>query len=122
MWIVTVRIRAFNLRVWDLVTPNVEEKPQQLVKPNRPSTRAIHTARAGGNVEAVKSAMEIYNLDKEVYKIDLADFERQAKALSDLTTFLLDTISAHNITYLENVEPHPWDILLSGPPYDGATI
>ncbi|SLM40368.1 hypothetical protein LPUS_11143 [Lasallia pustulata] len=55
--------------------------------------------------------MEIYNLDKEVYKIDLADFERQAKALSDLTTFLQDTISAHNITYLKNVEPHPWDIL-----------
>ncbi|SLM38807.1 Ribonuclease H-like domain [Lasallia pustulata] len=55
--------------------------------------------------------MEIYNLDKEVYKIDLADFERQAKALSDLTTFLQDIISAHNITYLKNVEPHPWDIL-----------
>ncbi|SLM36894.1 Ribonuclease H-like domain [Lasallia pustulata] len=111
MWIATVRIRASNLRVWNLVTPDAEEKPQRLVEPERPSTTAIHTARAGGNVEAVKSAMEIYNLDKEVYKIDLADFERQAKALSDLTTFLQDTISAHNITYLKNIEPHPWDIL-----------
>ncbi|SLM34143.1 Ribonuclease H-like domain [Lasallia pustulata] len=111
MWIATVRIRASNLRVWNIVTPDAEEKPQRLVEPERPSTTAIHTARAGGNVEAVKSAMEIYNLDKEVYKIDLADFERQAKALSDLMTFLQDTISAHNITYLKNVEPHPWDIL-----------
>ena len=111
MWIATVRIRASNLRVWNIVTPDAEEKPQRLVEPERPSTTAIHTARAGGNVEAVKSAMEIYNLDKEVYKIDLADFERQAKALSDLTTFLQDTILAHNITYLKNVEPHPWDIL-----------
>ena len=79
MWITTVRIRASNLRVWDIVTPNVEEKPQQLVKPVRPSTRDIHTARAGGNVEAVKSAMEIYNLDKEVYKIDLTDLSVKQK-------------------------------------------
>ena len=92
MWIATVRIRASNLRVWDIVTPNAEEKPLQLEKPDRPSTIAIYTARAGGNAEAVKIAVEIYNLDKEVYKIDLADFERQAKALSELTTFLQDTI------------------------------
>ena len=103
MWIATVRIRASNLRVWDIITPNMEKKPQQLIEPERPSTRAIHTARAGGNIQAVKSAMEIYNLDKEVYKIDLADFERQAKALSDPTTFLQDTISAHNITYLRTL-------------------
>ena len=67
----------------------------------------IHSVRASKNAEEIKNAIKMYNLDKEVYKIDLAEYKHQVKALTNLTTFLQDTITAHNITYLINVEPHP---------------
>ena len=107
MWIATVRIRASNLEIWNIVNPDLEEKPQRLKKPDCPGMDDIHSARASKNAEKIKNAMEMYNLDKEVYKIDLAEYEHQVKALTDLTTFLQDMITAHNITYLINIESHP---------------
>ena len=106
MWIVTVRIRALNLEIWNIVNSDLEEKPQCLKKSDCLGMNDIHSARASKNAEEIKNVMEMYNLDKEVYKIDLAEYEHQVKALTDLITFLQDTITAHNITYLINVEPH----------------
>ena len=111
MWIATVRIRASNLGIWNIINPDLKEKPQRLKKPDCSGMNDIHSVRASKNAEETKNAMEMYNLDKEVYKIDLAEYEHQVKALTDLITFLQDTITAHNVTYLINIELHSWNLL-----------
>ena len=75
MWIVTVRIRASNLEIWNIINSDLKEKPQRLEKPDCPGMNDIHSARASKNAEEIKNTIKMYNLDKEVYKINLAEYK-----------------------------------------------
>ncbi|MCJ1469801.1 hypothetical protein MMC07_008443 [Pseudocyphellaria aurata] len=58
-----------------------------------------------------KTKYEAYKARKDIYKTNLAKFERREKAFGDLITFIQDTIAAHNVTFIQKEEPHPWDYL-----------
>lgn len=58
-----------------------------------------------------KDALEPYKLQNSLYKTQLGEYERQKRAFGDLISFIQDTISAHNVTFIQEAEPYPWDTL-----------
>ena len=105
-WIFFVRNRAKSSRIWDLVDPNLTERPQQLQPPMVP-TFVIPPAGTPLN----KDTLEIYKVQNSLYKTQLAEYERQEKAFGDLIAFIQDTIAAHNVIFIQKEDSHPWNIL-----------
>ena len=58
-----------------------------------------------------RNAYEAYEARKDVYKGKLAQYEHQNKAFGDLISFTQATIAAHNVTFIQKEDPHPWNIL-----------
>ena len=56
-------------------------------------------------------AYEVYKAQTHIYKIQLAKYEKQQKVFADLITFIQDTITVQNATYIQKEEPHPWNQL-----------
>lgn len=105
-WISFVRSRATNTRIWDLVDPSKETKPEALTEPIEP----IYMVPEDDSLFD-KNAYDAYKARKEIYKTKIARYERQEKAFGDLIIFIQDTIAAHNVIYIQKVEPHPWNLL-----------
>lgn len=101
-WISFVRARATTSRVWDLIDPDADVKPDSLIEPTLP--RYVMPA------DDTAFNLITYNAHKarkDLYKIDLQLYERQQKALSDIITFIQDTIAASNVPFIQKVAPHP---------------
>lgn len=105
-WISFVRTRATNSRVWDLVNPDLTTKPISIVEPIEPEFEI-----PDDSVLFDRLGYEAFKARKDAYKTKYAKYERQQKALSDLITFIQETITSHNIVYIQKEEAHPWNIL-----------
>ena len=105
-WISFVQSRAINSRIWDLVNPDLPDKPQRLQPPLVP-TFIIPPAGTPLN----KDTLEIYKIQNSLYQTQLAEFERQQRAFGDLISFIQETVAAHVVTYFQKEDPHPWSIL-----------
>ena len=89
------------------MNPSLEAKPESITKPAKPDVQAIKQIPK----DQQKAALEELKLDKDIYKFELKDYNKERKAFADLTTFIQDTIAASNIVYLQETESHPWSIL-----------
>ena len=101
-WISLVQSRAQNNDIWHLINPDFTKRPQSLPILVIP-TFVIPAAGTPLN----KFALELYKLQNSLYKTQLREYEWQKKAFGDLILFIQDTISAHNITFIQKVEPYP---------------
>lgn len=106
-WITLVRIRATNNDIWELVNPELETQPARQSKPKEPEIAYLEQPTG----MRAQLALEAFKDENQVYKFKLAAYKREAKALADLSNFILETISAENVVYVEQADPHPWNIL-----------
>lgn len=105
-WIFSVRIRATSTRIWDLVNPDLTVRPVSLKEPIEPEFQF-----PADDAQFDKLKYEAYKARKDIYKTNLAEYERQEKAFGDLISFIQDTIAAHNVPFIQKEEPHPWNLL-----------
>ena len=105
-WFSFVRSRATNSGIWDLVNPEIITKPISIQSPTEP-VFILSTDAATFDPRAY----EVYKAQTHIYKIQLAKYEKQQKAFADLITFIQDTITVQNATYIQKEEPHPWNQL-----------
>lgn len=56
-------------------------------------------------------ALEDFKAQNQIYQFKLAAYKRESKALTDISNFILETVSAANVVYLQQGDPHPWNIL-----------
>ena len=105
-WLSFVRTWAVNTQIWDLVSPDLEERPVSVEQPIEPEFTV-----PDDDAQFDKVKYEAYKARKDVYKTKLARYERQEKAFGDLITFIQETIAAHNDIFIQKKEPHPWNIL-----------
>ena len=101
-----MRARATTTQIWDLINPNLAERPLSLKQPVEPEFEM-----PDDDAQFDITKYEAYKARKDIYKTKLAKFERQQKAFGDLITFIQDTIAAHNVTFIQKEEPHPWNLL-----------
>ena len=94
-WISFVKAWATSNWIWDLIDPNLDVKPVSFLKPVAP--------RYAMPVYDTDFNITIYNAYKarnDLFKTDFEIYERQQKALSNIITFIQDTIATHNVTFL----------------------
>lgn len=91
-------------RIWDLVNPNLPEKPVALEALEEPE---YIIPEDGKDID-----YEAFKAQTRVYKTRMAEFERQNESFGDLISCIQDTIPIHHFIFFpETEEPHPWNIL-----------
>ena len=106
-WIAFVRTRADALDIWEYINPDLEAKPDHLIKQVAP----IFTLPPEG--EALdKDAYELHKIKLANHKQLTNEYEKQRKAFSEIVVFIQETISTANATYIEDSGSHPYDILI----------
>lgn len=105
-WLSFVKARATGTRVWNLIDPELTVRPVSLLEPIAPFY-IIPVNDADFNIATYNT----YKARKDLYKTDLALFERETKALSDIISFIQDTITASNVAFIQLEEAHPWNYL-----------
>lgn len=106
IWISFVEARATRSGIWESITPDLVLEPAVLKKPTPPQF-VIPENDADLNL----SAFTAYKARQEMYKINLALFEQEAKALGDMVAFIQETVATHNVPFIQNEKPHPWHYL-----------
>ncbi|MCJ1263991.1 hypothetical protein MMC22_003862 [Lobaria immixta] len=106
-WISFLRTRATKNKIWDPVNPDLSGKPTSLEAPKVPELtipddHSLFDMNANNALKA----------QKMVYKIRVAEYERQNEAFGDLISCIQDTTPLLNFIFLlKTEEPHPWNFL-----------
>ena len=104
VWLSFIRMITMGDRIWDLVNPDLETKPQHLAEPIEP------VFVRGETLDLV--AYNIYKADSEIHTKQLKKFQRQQDAFNGLVRHIQSTISAEAAVYLaEEKDPHPYKLL-----------
>ena len=104
-WIAVIKGKAVGHQIWDKIDPTQAIKPQQVQKPQEieePDEDAI---------ENDPNAYTKYKLQLTTYKTKLARWKEQHESLSKIVDLIYDTVGVANLTYIQKVEVHPWDLL-----------
>ena len=105
-WISFLKMKATNLNIWGLIDPQLPVKPEALAKPIEPifdpgaSTASFN-----------KDGYEFYKAQHHLYRPQLARYKKQKEAFVSIISFIQETITAHNVVFIQHVEGHPYDIL-----------
>lgn len=98
-WIFLIRTTAKQSHIWDLVNPDIEEKPVCLHRPD--FLRRLHD----------QDQID-YENDKDVWKIEYLEWEKQEKALQHLTKVIQSSITESVLEVLQLCEDtDPWSLL-----------
>ena len=107
VWLSFVRTRAQIDNIWDLVNPDIEERPPHLTRPIEPTYEGPLDATTDFNI----TDFELYKARAVVYKAQLAKHTIQHEALKGLITYIQSTIFAATAIFIQEVEAHPWNLL-----------
>ena len=107
-WLSIIKHKATATEVWELVNPDIIEKPANKIKPTQPD---IATIRRLTDATQRQMAMENLKLDEKAYRFDLQDYEKERKNLTDLIETIMNTLDADNTIYVRQTESHPWNLL-----------
>ncbi|KAF4302236.1 hypothetical protein GTA08_BOTSDO10080 [Botryosphaeria dothidea] len=69
---------------------------------------AQHEVNNNGNLTTDKDVFAAYNAK---YRNDISDYNTYRKAITDLTTYIQESISVNLLTYITDKPSHPWDLL-----------
>jgi hypothetical protein len=98
-WFARIKIYARQKRVWDLVDPHIEEEylEQPIRKPRRPQYPE-------GGTEIAKRE---WRDRMDIYKLDLADWEQQNKALDAVNEWIITNLDPiHHTSMLNHQTPY----------------
>ena len=102
-WIIYIRIRAASSRIWPLIDPSSPVKKPHLVEPPAPVKPT----------QATDETSYQYKIDCAEYKLLLLEYKEQQAAFRGIIDYILDTILPANIIYIQNVEVHPYVVLVA---------
>lgn len=103
-WIAFVRIKATNANIWQLINPEHRTQPAVLTEPVEP----ILTLGATFD----KAQYDFHVAKQNIYKSQLAKFDKQKAAFADIINFIFESISAQIAVLIQHVDvAHPYDIL-----------
>lgn len=105
-WISFVKSRADNNDIWELVNPELTEKPETLKKPQKPNYDLPED-----DAQFDQKKFEAYKARMQLYKADLAEYEKQKKAFGDLISFIQETITTSTAIFIQKEDTHPWNLL-----------
>lgn len=103
-WLSVVRAKATGYKIWDLVDPSKSTKPKGKEEPTKPDLDAME----GDNFTEKHARYKMHLTD---YKRELQEQKEQEEAMAKIISFIYDTTSVTNLTYIQKVEIHPWDVL-----------
>lgn len=103
-WLSVVRAKATGLRIWHLIDPAINVKPIGLDEPDEPDL----DDQPGSNFTEKHAR---FKMAATKYKRDLQDFKDQHDSMAKIISFIYDTTSINNLTYIQKVEVHPWIVL-----------
>ena len=96
-----VRTRAENNNIWKLVNPELTEKPASLSEPVTPTYD-----QATDDEQFDPKKYEAYKARVQVYKMELAKFDRQQKAFGDLIFWL--PLPGHHFSLVGHHQSLSW--------------
>ena len=102
-WISYIRMLATTSQTWELIDPSLPEKPSYMKKPVAPVLPA----------ESTNEAFNRYKMLCSKNKEDKSEFEKQQASFKEIIKYIQATISAENATLIQEVEAHPYEILLT---------
>ena len=105
-WFLFVRTRATNSGIWNLVNPETTPKPLDVLPPIKP----VFILPIDPSTYD-PAAYEVFKVQTHIYKLWLGEYEKQQKAYADLITFIQETVTVQNATYIQKVDAHPWNLL-----------
>lgn len=108
IWYSFVRTRAVITGIWEIVNPEKAVRPEFLPTPSPPE---FELPAASDTAYFDSGAYKLYKARRWIYELELARFESQRKAISDLINYVQDTLTVQTAIYIQHVEPHPWNLL-----------
>ena len=91
-----------------MIDPSQNTKPQCLEEPAEPDTTDLLKDQSAAEIQIAFNKYQAY---KEVYKIQLAKYEKQKRSLTDIISYIQETIAVQNVVYIERAEAHLYSIL-----------
>ena len=107
-WFSFIRDRATGTRIWNEVNPEVIPRPANLQEPTQPEFQIPDNA-----ADFDSKAYEVHKARMDAYKHQLAAYERQQKAYTDLIEFIHETITVQVALVVRKIESHPWNKLVA---------
>ena len=107
-WLSFVRNRAEGNDIWELVNPELTERPATLERPKKPEPGQDFNS---GPVDTQN--YDRYKIQKKEFISELALYDRQKKALTDLVSFIQETIATQYAVNIEAEPSHPWNQLVA---------
>lgn len=101
-----MRTRTADSRIWGSAIPDLTVKPIALQEPTEPEYD-----EPDDDSLFHKTGYEACKARKERYRVKVAKYEQPEKVGGDLITFIQDTITAHNVMFIQKKEPHQWEVL-----------
>lgn len=105
-WIFSVKTKAMNSGVWDLINPDLNIKPLQQERPIKPTFVVPQSTN-----EIDKDSYKLFKIQISAYKHDLDEYDRQQNALMEIINFIHDSLSVQTALFIKNVDAHPWSQL-----------
>ena len=105
-WLSFIQTKATRSGIWDLINPSLATKAAEFPEPVKPSPPL---PEPGQQVD--KNAVETYKLLTADYKLDLDEYDRQQRALTEITNFIHETVSVQTATFIKKADTHPWSQL-----------
>ena len=105
-WISFLKTKATNLGVWELVNPDLTEKPAAKERPAKPIFEPPQDAAQIDN-----NAFNLFKIQSAVYKLNLDEYEREQKAFTDITNFIHDTLAIQVAAFTKGADADPWSQL-----------
>lgn len=107
LWISYVQARSVFDGIWPLINPNLPAKPFRLEEPTTPTLQISSTG------VITPDALTLHKAQTTEYKLLLAKYEKQQKALKEIVSFIQESISTTNGTLIERVNLDPYDMLVA---------
>ena len=105
VWLSFIRMIAENDDVWNLINPDLIERPENILKPQAP----VYQGSRGANID-----LEAYNQWKAqmgLHRADLAEYEKQRESMKQLIKQIQSSISADAAVLIANESSHPYNLL-----------
>ena len=103
-WLSVFRAKATVYQIWDLTDPSKQEKPKGKQESTEPDLDAMK-----GDTFTEQHAR--YKIQLTKYKRELQEQEKQKEAMGEVISFIYDTTSASNFTYIQKVGIHPRNVV-----------
>lgn len=110
-WLAIIKSKAVGYQIWDLINPSKPTRPAYIAtKPVKPTLNLPEGNDAAAQAATV-TILSLYKIHKDEFKTDLEEWKEQHQAFTKIIDFIHDTVTIHNIVFIQKAEVHPWNYL-----------